>query len=418
MNDISRRTVLLGLGASFVGVLAACSAVDAPPVTGFTPTPTPDGPSPSSAPTEGAEPAEPPAEAAPRTTVPSFGPNGTHYPENLPWLGDTAATDLEVDSSWAAISAAVASLSASQVAAGAVIRVRPGTIEGSGFGSSREPVLSGLGDASWSRNVLICPRDGYGSVAVTKGARIDKCSRLSLFGIGGPDAGLVLTECTDFQLGWSQWSAMGITRGGERIDLYEIVLGFRRNAEDTFGIRPTDSNRMTDINRYGCAFGPSVKPDGDKAHCDTAQLEGTGNGEFGPFLSYDCVDYGSSNAAMLLHTSVTRAEYHHSMILAEELPWTIYPLAAGDYRGKPNAFAGGCLDVQLFDSVVCGAIGRLGYTRVVNTVLSYEPQASQAARVEGGWSVDPSISSWTADEIRAKTGTDYSPKSLAGFWAW
>jgi hypothetical protein len=424
MNDISRRMVLTGLGVSFVGLLAACTA-EAPPVTGFTPSPspTPSGsgtatgaaPSPTTAPpgTEG-----PVATAAPRTAVPSFGPNGTHYPERLPWLGDSAATELEVDCSWDAIASAVGSLSATQVAAGAVIRVRPGSIKGRGFGSSRDPVLGGLGDPNWSRNVLICPRDGYGSVVVTDGARIDKCQKLSIFGISGPDSGLVLTECSDFQIGWSQWSAMGITRGGARIDLYEVVLGFRRDAEDTFGIRPTDSNRMVDISRFGCAFGPSVKPDGDKAHCDTAQLEGTGNGEFGPFLSYDCVDYGSSNAALLLHASVTRAEFHHSMVLAEKLPWTIYPLKGGDYRGEPNAFAGGCQDVQLYDSVVCGAIGRLGYTRVTNTVLSYEPQDSQMARKEGGWTVDPSVRTWTAEDIRARTGTDYSQKSLAGFWRW
>lgn len=408
MNDLSRRTVLMGLGVSFVGLLAACTP-GAPPVTGPAPTSS-GGPTPPAT--------EPPVGSAAPIAVPSYGPNGTHYPEGLPWLGDTAATELEVDCNWGAIASAVMSLTAAQVAGGAVIRVRPGTLKGGGFGSSRQPVLVGLGDASWSRNVLVCPRDGYGSVVVTDGARIDKCQKISIFGIAGPDSGLVLTECSDLQIGWGQWSAMGITRGGARIDLYEIVLGFRRNAEDTFGIRPTDSNSMVDIRRFGCAFGPSVKPDGDKAHCDTAQLEGTGNGEFGPFLNYDCVDYGSSNAAMLLHPSVTRAEFHHSMVLAEVLPWTIFPLEAGDYPGKPNAFAGGCQDVQLYDSVVCGPIGRLGYTRVVNTVLSYEPQASQAAREEGGWIVDPSVRSWTADDIRSRTGTDYSQKSLAGFWGW
>lgn len=418
MSEISRRTLLLGLGIAGAAVLASCAPADDTPQADSN-----NSPSTGTLPDQASSATSvPEAPGQPATLVPaavaSFGPNGTHYPSALPWLGDTAATELVVDADWGAIRSAIESLSAAAVAAGVAIRVKPGTLKGRGSGSSREPVLGGLGSPDWKRNVLICPRDGYGTVTVTDGARIDKCHRLSIFGISGPDSGLVLTECSDLQLGWCRWSAMGITRGGARIDLYEVVLGFRRDPEDTFGIRPTDSHKMVDISRYGCAFGPSVKPDGDKAHCDTAQLEGTGNGEFGPYMSYDCVDYGSSNAVTVLHDAVTRAEYHHCMVLGNTLPWEIFPLEAGDYRGEPNAFSGGAQDVRLYDSVVCGAIGRLGYTRVLNTLLSYEPQSSQQARTEGSWTVDTSVARWSAEEIRKRTGSDYSDTSLAGFWRW
>lgn len=416
MTEITRRTALAALGIPVVAVIAGCVAAEretpTPPST-----PTPGKPSPTGTPDPTATPDPGAGSPGPSAAAPSYGPNGTHFPTDAPWLGEEAATELEVDADWGAIADAVSGLSAAAVASGAAIRVRPGTLTGGGFGSSRPPVLAGLG-GDWARSVLIAPRDGYGSVTVTEGARIDGCRRLALFGFDGPESGLVLTECQDLQIGWGRWSALGITRGGRRIDLYELVVGFRRDADDTFGIRPTDNHAMTDIRRFGCAFGPSVKPAGDKAHCDTVQAEGTGDGEFGPFLTYDSVDFGSSNAAVLLHTAVSRAEFHHSLVLGESTPWRIFPLRAGDYQGSPNAFAGGCEDVRLYDSIVCGPIGRLGYTHVVGSTLSYAPQATQQGRVEGRWNVDLAVADWTADDIRQLTGTDYSPASLARFWDW
>ena len=400
--------LLFGLALPTTALLAGCTPDAVDPLL-----PT-SSPVPTAGPTAHAQ-----NTAVPFARTSSFGPNGTHYPIDLTWLGGEAVVELEADCSWEAITYVVSTLTAEQVAAGAAVRVKPGRLIGRGNGSSRNPVLADLGDPSWTRNVLICPRDGYGSVTVEEaGIRLDKCHRLSLFGFTGPDVGIVLTECSDLHLGWGQWTSLGITRGGARIELYELVLGFRRDPDDTFGIRPTDSLEMTDISRHGCAFGPSVKPEGSSAHCDTAQLEGTGNGVFGPFLSYDCVDFGSSNAALLLHTAVTRAEFHHSLILGSTLPWEIYPLQAGDYPGEPNAFSGGALDVRLYDSKVVGAIGRLGYTHVVNSALSYEPADRQRASVEGDWTVDESMNLWNASDIMSMTGTDYSPASLAAIWSW
>ena len=402
MNDISRRTILaLGVSIPTVVLLASCAPDSSddgvrPPT--HTPHPTPAGP---------------PA------AVPSFGPNGSHYPTDLPWLATAAATELAAECDWDSIAEQVSSLTPEQVAAGAAVRVAPGTLTGAGDKSSSDAVLSALGDPAWSRNVLLCPRDGYGTVQVADGMRLDGCNRLSLFGfMGSEGSGIVLTHCADMHLGWGRWSSLNITRGGARIGLYEVVAGFRRNEDDTFGVRPTDEHAMLDISRFGCAFGPSVKPEASEAHCDTAQLEGRGTGEFGPFRSYDCVDFGSSNAAILLHTRVSLAEFHHSMILGALLPWTIFPLEAGDYRGEPNALAGGAPDVRLYNSVVCGPIGRLGYTEVVDTVLSYEPAERQRASVAGGWTVDESVGLWTADDIIARTGTDFSDESLAALWQW
>ena len=61
-------------------------------------------------------------------------------------------------------------LDAATVAEGVVIRVKPGTLPGNGSGSSSPPVLAGVGDPAWTRNVLICPLEGFGSVTLARRA--------------------------------------------------------------------------------------------------------------------------------------------------------------------------------------------------------------------------------------------------------
>jgi hypothetical protein len=416
VKDLDRRTilktaVLLGAGVT----TAACSAAKADPrpsgsiVSG---TSTPSGSPSATAAAAGASSTRPPFRS-------SFGPNGSHFPTDLAWPGEVAATELVAECDWVDIARKISGLTAAKVAAGAVIRVKPGTLPGAGYTSSSRAALTGVGSADWKRNVLIVPRDGFASVTIANaGVRFDKCARLSFFGFTGA-GGVALTQCTSFQLGWSRFAALNITRGGRDLGFYELVVGFRQNAEDTVGVRPTDTHEMVNLVRQGCVFGPSVKPAGSSAHCDTIQLEGTGSGAFGPISSIDCVDYGSSNAAELLQDKLSKAEYTHCLILGGQLPWRVYPLRTGDYQGDPNAFAGGCRDVRLTDSVVAGAIGRMGFTHVNNTRLSYAPQGSQQPSQSGSWTADPSVASWTRDQIMAQQAIpDYELPTLRNLWVW
>lgn len=395
-------------------VLAAAGALES---CRPTPNPSPTGPRVSPSPSPSASPT-PSSDSGRPTVTQSYGPNGTHFPDDVPWMGDTAETELVAECDWADIGEHISTLTAAQVLAGAVIRVRPGTLYGDGSGTSSPPMLAELGDPAWERNVLICPLEGFGTVTIQDGIRLDRCSRLSFYGFLSEES-FVLTNCASLTVGWSRFSGMGVTRGGSNIAFYELVLGFRRDSNDTAGVRPTDDYAMTNILRSGCVFGPSVKPAGSDAHSDTIQLEGTGTGEFGPFITEDCVDYGSSNAAELLHTGLTRAEYRHSLILANRLPWTVFPLESGDYDGEPNAFAGGCRDVRLFDCTVVGAVGRMGFTEVRDSTLSYRPQDSQQPRDAGEWIVDESTAAWTgADIMSLQALSDYSNATLAATWAW
>ncbi|KAA9132904.1 hypothetical protein [Microbacterium caowuchunii] len=353
----------------------------------------------------------------PRRT-PSYGPNATHFPDATPWPGTAAATELVAECSWADIAAKVAGVTPQQVEAGVIVRVKPGTLPGNGSGSSSRAVLTGVGNPAWRRNVLIVPRDGFGTVTVTGGIRIDQSTRLSLFGFVSP-AAFVLTRCADIEMGWSRWSAGNITQGAERIAFYELVLGFRQDPEDTAGVRPTSTYPMSDISRHGCVYGPSVKPTGSSAHCDTIQLEGTGTGPFGVFTSVDCIDYGSSNAVIMIHAALQRAEFRHCAILGGDLPWAVYPLRPGDYAGTPNAFSGSGSDVRLYDSFVVGAVGRTRFTVVERTSLSYRPSASQQPTQSGAWTVDPSLASVTRDQIfQFQAIDDYELPTLAALWRW
>ncbi|GAA2081743.1 hypothetical protein FVP77_15715 [Microbacterium hatanonis] len=404
---------LLGVGATAVACTAPEAAPDPSGTTSSTPSPSLGSPEPVT----GSTLAEP--NSARPATLRSFGPNGTHFPAEVPWPGNKAATELVAECDWVDIARKISGLTAAKVAAGAVVRVKPGTLPGSGYTSSARAALAGIGNSSWTRNVLIVPRDGFGSVTIAaSGIRFDKCARLSFFGFTG-NGGVALTECYAIHLGWSRFAAINITRRGRDLGFYELVVGFRQNAEDTVGVRPTEANEMVNISRHGCVFGPSVKPAGSNAHCDTIQLEGTGSGAFGPFTSVDCVDYGSSNAAELLQDKLVRAEYTHCMILGGQLPWRVYPLRSGDYQGEPNAFAGGCQDVRLTDSVVAGPIGRMGFTHVNNTRLSYAPQGTQQPSSSGGWITDTSVGSWTRDQIMGQQSIpDYELPTLRRIWTW
>ncbi|WP_019180976.1 hypothetical protein [Microbacterium yannicii] len=405
-----RRFLSAGLLLTLGAATASCAPVPRRAVT--TPSATPS-PTPSPATAGGESTSIRPAVST------SYGPNGTHFPEDLPWLGEVAAVEVEAECDWVDIARVVKRLTREDVAAGVMVRVAPGELPGAGAKSSSQPALGGIGDPEWQRNVVICPRDGFGSVRIADaGIRLDQCSKLSFFGFVS-EGGLALTQCTGVQIGWSRFSSANITRGGADLAFYELVLGFRQNPEDTAGLRPTESFAMTNISRHGCVFGPSVKPAGSDAHCDTVQLEGTGDGAFGPFVSVDCVDYGSSNAAMLLHDRLVSAEYRHCMVLGGQLPWRVYPLQPGDYDGDPNAFSGGCRDVRLHDSIVAGAVGRMGFTVVENSTLSYAPVASQQPSGSGRWKVDASIAGWSRDEIMSHQElADYDEASLAALWRW
>ena len=179
------------------------------------------------------------------------------------WPGEQAALEFEAQCDWKDIARRVQGLTAAEVAAGVIIRVLPGTLSGGGGQSSSPAVLTQVGNQDWTRNVLIVPRDGFGSVLVaSQGMRLDECARLSFFGFLS-EGSFTLTRCVNMQMGWSRWSGAGVTRGARNIGFYELILGFRRGQDDTAGFRPIETFEMTGLERHGLRLGPSVKAAGE-----------------------------------------------------------------------------------------------------------------------------------------------------------
>ena len=75
--------------------------------------------------------------------------------------------------------------------------------------------------------------------------------------------------------------------------------------------------------------------------------------------------------------------------------------------------------MRLTDSIVAGAVGRMGFTVVENSTLSYQPVDSQQPSQSGAWSVDTGISAWSANDIMSRQDIpDYDDATLAGIWTW
>src|SRR5688500_9473456 len=87
-------------------------------------------------------------DARPPVRVPSFGPNGTHWPEQIstPFLYDASAHDIEVACNWVAIRAALVNITDEQANAGTRILVQPGVLNGIAGDE-----LSGVGSLTWTK---------------------------------------------------------------------------------------------------------------------------------------------------------------------------------------------------------------------------------------------------------------------------
>ena len=170
------------------------------------------------------------------TVVPSYGPNGTHWPAHTPWIGDTAAKIIVVDCTWKAIETAIVSVTDAEAAAGVHIKVRPGSLPGNGVSSGSTPVMkTRIGKQTWTQNVLVSPRDGWGTVKVTAsaGARIREMYGVTIARIDATE--ILLTNCSRSVWAQSKMSVgLRMASSYESItrhcDAYEIVMADAKTA--------------------------------------------------------------------------------------------------------------------------------------------------------------------------------------------
>lgn len=356
--------------------------------------------------------------AAPRvstarpTVVRSFGPNGTHWPAHTPWIHDAVAT-IEVACSWDAIRSALLAVTASQAAAGVHIKVQPGTLPGLGASSGSKAVLQGLGSATWSRNVLVSPRDGWGTVSISGPARLREVYGVTFARINGVD--VLLTNCT--RSAWAQSTmsdglsmASSYATTTRECGAYEIVMSnVKSDISDPLGYAAGAGCLLTDSVWEGCYSAPVFRPTGATDHVDTLQMYGTG--WYRGLTVRDTTFFGSLNCALQIGGMRTDDPQKgtpflivdHSIVTSQATAIRArYPKPAdADTPSLDQAVNGIGEDFQLYakDSYFFGSLYRSKWGGVANTKVSNANVSTRNPVKSGAWTYDSAMSSWGAAQF-------------------
>lgn len=354
--------------------------------------------------------------------VPSYGPNGTHWQPDTPWMHDSTVASVEVDCTWSAIKAALLAVTAEQAAAGFRILVRPGTLNG---GSSNSTVtISGAGSAAWVRRVLVRPRDGYGSVLVA-GARIRAVHGVTWAGFINTAGGWRLEACQNGGASWLElrngtwFKLMHRAGGAPLLGAYagEIVrTDVLVSGGDPADVWPpaTDGGPLDNIVApvlEGWHLSPNYRPAGSTAHTDTLQLEPYAGARVRGGTLRDMALFGSSNCAVQLN-ALDDAVLDHSYLTECESHQARYPWPAGADATNGNCLNGDGHRLTLRDCVVIGnaALGAADAVREVTGTLS--KSGGRAPTGNGAWIVDPTLS----DDTYAGRPVTPTPAYLASIW--
>ncbi len=358
--------------------------------------------------------------------VRSFGPNGTHWPAHTPWIGAVAPYTVDVDCTWAAIGAAIRAVTAEQAAAGVHIRVRPGTLPGSGSSTSSTPMLRDLGDPNWGQNVLVSPLDGWGSVTISAAARLRDVRGVTFARINGER--MLLTNGarsawaqSRFTAGFSMASSYNTVTEG--CGAYEIVvLDARSGTADPLGYAAGEGCTLDKSVFEGCYVAPVFRPVGATDHLDTLQMYGSG--WYRGLTVRDSTLFGSRNCGLQIGGSAasdSRAGtpfvmIDHSVITSQATAVRVrYPQPEGTEPPTINqAINGGGEAGQLhaYDSYIFGSIYRSTWGTVRNTLASSTVRSAN----DGAFTADPSLEQWGAakfDELTPEPTDAY----LALIWS-
>ncbi|KQP96179.1 hypothetical protein ASG06_17350 [Rathayibacter sp. Leaf185] len=343
--------------------------------------------------------------------VPSFGPNGTHWPSRTPWITGDVDLEVEVECSWSAISDAItAAVEGTGPSETVRILVAPGELAGGGAGSSSSPMMQDVGSLDRENRILVYPRDGWGTVTTSDAWRLLRVHGVAVGGIV-TTGGFLASGCTGSaftRITTTAYNVYGVddVEFTENIELVEIVVpDAQLRDEDVSSMRtPTDgAGGLRFIYRIGCHTAPAYKADGSDAHTDTVQLSGQGGNYYGDITSIDCIDFASSNTAFQIG-SAARVRFEHCLVVGAETVQRVFPLLEGaDTGGNFGAVNGpgtdfGCTAV---DSIFIGPVGAATWASVSNSTVGYESTGD--APQDGEWIIDPSILGWSADDVRERS---------------
>jgi hypothetical protein len=339
------------------------------------------------------------------TRVPSFGPNGTHWPELIPtpfMYDNTVANIVHVPCSWAAIKTAIQGVTAAQANSGTLILVAPGELAGNGNGSGATPVLENIGSAAWGQRVTVAPRDGYGSVKWKDGVRFLKVYGVCFAGFESIGvSGVKFQGCRRSALAWIKctghfgvYGTSGIVTEG--VEIVEVVQpNYYVSNSDSADIFAGGGN--IDGWRFdGCYHAPRFYEfpyTGGKPHTDTFQFAAASGGDYSNMTLRDGTYFSSNNCAIQTG-NLDGLNLIHSYVVSGSASLSRYPHLPGSAtEGTSNALNGSGKNFTAKDSVIIGGMA-------INTTDSSRPWVSvQNTRVNKtyGSSNQPLSGSWTVD---------------------
>lgn len=340
--------------------------------------------------------------------IPSFGPNGTHWPDLIPtpfMYDDTVANIVHVACDWDDIKAAIQAVTNNQANSGTLILVAPGDLQGNGNSSGSEPVLEDIGSKSWGQRVTVAPRDGYGTVRFLGGVRFLKMFGVCIAGfeeVG--NNGIKFQGCSRSALAWTKCTGhFGVygTSGfvTEEVEIVEVV-------QPNYYVSNSDSadmfaggNGFANWRFDGCYHAPRFFEDpytGGKPHTDTFQFAAAGGGDYGSVTLRDGAYFSSNNCAIQTG-NLDGLLLDHSYVVSGSVSLSRYPhLPGGATEATKNAFNGSGKDFVAKDSIIIGGMALNSrdsdrpWISVTNTKID-RSYGGLNQPLSGQWTVDTSL---------------------------
>lgn len=369
--------------------------------------------------------------AAPPERIPSFGPNGTHWPILVPtpFLYDEAALNIEVEPSWQDIEDTLKGLTDAQANAGVRILVKPGVLVGQG--SSGPSVINTAGKIEWKKRVTICPRDGYGSVVLTGGERFRRAHNICIAGFistGGSE----FEGCVSSAVAWFRSpyiKAISQLNDVSKMEFVEVVVPDAAVTNGDVSQVGAQRFRVSDFRWDGCYFAPHYFVDDTepRPHTDTLQFyRSNASWEDWNMTIQDTAIYGSNNAS-LQTGGVDGLRLINSYIVTSTVSLERYPVPPGGETEELNsAINGAGTNWSAEDTIIFGGLalnnpsGRFSaqpFTSVQNSTVSRGP-AGITLPQSGSWDVESDASyyidrapPYPTDDLLARI---WSPENLAG----
>ncbi|WP_431801943.1 hypothetical protein [Microbacterium sp. bgisy203] len=393
------------------------------------PTPTRGAPPPTTEPRTPAPVSTGTAASTTRARVASYGPNGTHWPAHTRWIGDRSVRTVDVACDWTQIQRAIAAVNAAQADSGVHIRIKPGTLSGRGSSSGSPAVLEKVGPTNATRNILVSPRDGWGTVTIDGPARLRDVTGVTFARIDGDD--ILLTNCS--RTAWAQSKmAKGLRMAASyesevrECGAYEIVMSdAKADISDPLGYAAGRGSTIIDCIWEGCYSAPVFRPDGATDHVDTLQMYGTG--WYRGLTIRDTTFFGSLNCALQIggardddpNTGTPFLTIDHSIITSQATAIRArYPVPDGAQTPTMDQAINGVGEPgQLFatDSYLFGSLYRSEWGQVTNTRVSSSGALERNTTTGDGWIYDPAMSRWAAAEFDRLTPTP-TDAYLAAIW--